>query len=118
MKSKLCKSQLSPYFLFLIPTLFFFNCLNLGFPQGQGPTGFIYSKYRLAVSPAHQLEEPEKFKLGKSCLKRIGFFYTNGNASTESAAEQGNIEKIYSIDREIYQLLLIYTEFCTIVKGT
>lgn len=93
------------------------NCVNLGLPQGQGPNGFLYSKYRLAVSPAHQLEEPEKFRLGKSCIKRIGFLYTDGSATTESAAEQGNIEKIYSIDREVYQVLLLYTEFCTIVKG-
>ncbi|TGL50420.1 TRL-like family protein [Leptospira kemamanensis] len=94
---------------------FTISCANLGQPQGLGPTGFLYASYTLAVS-----ERPlpkQTLKQGKSCLKRIGFFYVTGDASITAAASDGNIQEVFRIEKEASNYLSLYSTLCTIVWG-
>jgi hypothetical protein len=109
----------SKRFIFILFTLFGLSvtqCANLSLnPQGLGPTGIIFSHYELGVSERKLTGVP--LKKGKSCVQRIGFFYTRGNASIQSAANQGNIKEVFRINKEVLNVLSLYTELCTIVWG-
>ncbi len=98
--------------------LFFFlhlSCVNLGNPQGLGPTGSLYSSYRIGVSENKEIESASK--TGKACLKRYAFLYVTGDASLEAAAKNGQIISVKSINKEAYNVLMIYSSLCTIVTG-
>ncbi|XDD46452.1 TRL domain-containing protein [Leptospira sp. WS39.C2] len=91
------------------------SCVNLGQPQGLGPTGILYASYTLAVS-----ERPltkQALKRGKACLKRIGFFYVTGDGSILSATEEGGIQEVFRIEKEATNYLSLYSTLCTIVWG-
>lgn len=93
-------------------------CLNLGNPQGLGPTGLIYANYRIGISPAHNKEKlPINFKLYKSCIERRFFWSTTGEANLEAIVASSQISRIHSIDREVKNIALVYTEICTIIRG-
>ncbi|TGN10922.1 TRL-like family protein [Leptospira ilyithenensis] len=99
-------------FLFFILHL---NCVNLGNPQGLGPTGSLYSSYRIGVSENKEIEAASK--MGKACLKRYAFLYVAGDASLEAAAKNGQIVSIKSINKEAFNILSVYSSLCTIVTG-
>ncbi|TGL86652.1 TRL-like family protein [Leptospira congkakensis] len=96
-------------------TLSICNCINLGQPQGLGPTGLLYASYSLGLSERNLPKLP--LKKGKSCVKRYGFFFTSGNASIESAANAGEILDIYRIEKEATNYLSLYSSLCTVVWG-
>ena len=101
---------------FLLLFLFLnLNCVNLGNPQGLGPTGIIYSHYKIGFS--ENLIPEKDSKSGKACTKRIFFFYTSGDSSISAAAKSGNITDVKSVNKEAYNLLLLYSSLCTIVTG-
>ncbi len=100
---------------FIILTLSINNCVNLGQPQGLGPTGILYASYSLGLSERNLPKLP--LKKGKSCVKRYGFFFTSGNASIESAASAGEILDIYRIEKEATNYLSLYSSLCTVVWG-
>ena len=96
---------------------FFFQlgCVNLGNPQGLGPTGALYSSYRIGVSENKEIESASK--TGKACLKRYAFLYVTGDASLEAAAKNGQIISIKSVNKEAFNVLSVYSSLCTIVTG-
>ncbi|MCZ8341565.1 MAG: TRL-like family protein [Leptospira sp.] len=101
---------------FVLSFAFLTQCINLSSnSQGLGPTGILYSHYELGVSERKLSGMP--LKKGKSCVERIGFFYTRGNASIQSAANQGNIKDVFRINKEVLNILSLYTELCTVVWG-
>lgn len=99
--------------------LFFFflqcQCINLGNPQGVGPSGILYSHYTLGYS---ENVTPEKdTKSGKACTNRIFFLFTSGDSSIGAAARSGNITEVKTINKEAWNILLLYSSLCTIVTG-
>jgi len=102
--------------IFAFVLLTFFNaCINLGNPQGIGPSGYLYSNYTIGYSENEFIEKDTK--IGEACTKRIFFFYTTGDSSIEAAAHSVGITKIKSVDKKAYNLLLFYSSLCTIVTG-
>ncbi|XDD54174.1 TRL domain-containing protein [Leptospira sp. WS4.C2] len=91
------------------------SCVNLGQPQGLGPTGLLYASYSLGLSERNLPKLP--LKKGKACVKRYGFFFTTGNASIGSAANAGGIGDIYRIEKEATNYLSLYSSLCTVVWG-
>ncbi|EOQ97146.1 TRL-like family protein [Leptospira wolbachii serovar Codice str. CDC] len=91
------------------------GCVNLGQPQGLGPTGLLYASYSLGLSERNLPKLP--LKKGKACVKRYGFFFTSGNASIGSAANAGGIVDIYRIEKEATNYLSLYSSLCTVVSG-
>ncbi|PJZ46948.1 TRL domain-containing protein [Leptospira brenneri] len=112
-----CKIKTKSFTLLLsgFLSIFFTNCVNLGQPQGLGPTGLLYASYSLGLSERNLPKLP--LKKGKACVKRYGFFFTTGNASIGSAANSGGIVDIYRIDKEATNYLSIYSSLCTVVWG-
>ncbi|MDF3822106.1 TRL domain-containing protein [Leptospira sp. 96542] len=95
--------------------LFLVHCINLGQPQGIGPTGLFYANYTLAVSETKYTTQTLKF--GKACVERIGIFYTRGNAGILAAAYEGSIQQVYRVEKEATNILSLYSKLCTIVWG-
>jgi hypothetical protein len=91
------------------------QCVNLGNPQGIGPTGLLYSHYHLGYSENKSPDLPSK--TGKACVKRYAFLFTAGDASIQAAANSGNITEIKSTDKEAFNVLMLYSSLCTIVRG-
>lgn len=56
-------------------------------------------------------------KEGKSCAQSYLALFATGDASIEAAAEAGGITDVMSVDHES-RWLLIFGEYCTIVRGT
>lgn len=90
-------------------------CVNLGQPQGLGPTGIFYASYSLGLSERNLPKLP--LKKGKACVKRYGIFFTTGNASIGEAANASGIMDIYRIEKEATNYLSLYSSLCTVVWG-
>ena len=56
-------------------------------------------------------------KEGKSCAKSYLALFATGDASIEAAAEDGGITNVMSIERES-RWIILFGEYCTIVRGT
>ncbi|MCW7457535.1 TRL-like family protein [Leptospira bandrabouensis] len=91
------------------------QCVNLGQPQGLGPTGILYASYSLGLSERNLPKLP--LKKGKACVKRYGIFFTTGNASIGEAANASGIMDIYRIEKEATNYLSLYSSLCTVVWG-
>jgi len=91
------------------------NCINVGNPQGLGPTGLLYSNYKIGYS--ENLLPDKDTKIGKACTNRYFFFYTSGDSSITAAAKSANITEIKTVNKEAYNLLLLYSSLCTVVSG-
>ncbi|TGL44200.1 TRL domain-containing protein [Leptospira perdikensis] len=115
MKTKLISLSSSTLGVLFLLCSFSTSCLNLGQPQGLGPTGLLYASYSLGLSERNLPKFP--LKKGKACVKRYGFFFTSGNASISSAANAGGIVDIYRIEKEATNYLSLYSSLCTVVSG-
>lgn len=91
------------------------NCVNLGNPQGIGPTGFLYANYTIALSGTST--SYASAKEGRACVRRIFFLFTSGDAGVEAAVLEGSITTVHHIEREIQNYFLLYTKVCTVVRG-
>jgi len=60
---------------------------------------------------------PEASKEGKACAESILGLLARGDASVRAAKENGNIREVTSVDHSARNLLNIFGEWCTIVKG-
>ena len=57
-------------------------------------------------------------KEGKACAQSILGLVAQGDASIRAAARAGGITKIDSVDHYSRNMLMITSEFCTIVRGS
>lgn len=69
------------------------------------------------VKWAGDAEGPVGSKKGKACARSILGLVADGDASIETAAENGKIRNVTSVDYETTWTLL-FGEICTIVRGT
>jgi len=95
-------------------TLLFTGCAGMAFgSRANGPYG-IYSGTKandqvtdLAVAG----------KTGEACSESYLGWVTVGDSSVPTAAKNGGITKIASVDNNFMQVLGIYAKFCTVVTG-
>lgn len=100
----------------LAALLFVPNCGNFGYSSGLGPQGGIYSSTRMTTSintdvPADNLKE------GEVCQSRIWFFAAYGGGTVRDVAEEAQINQIRSVNKELLNVLGLYSRQCTIVTG-
>ncbi len=57
-------------------------------------------------------------KEGRSCATSILAMFATGDASIEAAAANGGISKISSVDHHTKNILGLWGEYCTIVRGS
>ena len=103
----------------LLSVLFFSigNCVTIGGnPQGFGPSGILYSNYKVGTSGSVNLAST---RVGTSCVHKISFIATFGDGSVEAAATEVGIKRVASVEKEGFGILnpLIYFRLCTIVRG-
>lgn len=96
------------------------QCLFIGHPAGQGPAGSVFQSTTMGSSANDISSAPGRE--GRSCTQRLFFFlfalgFTWGEGTVQAAAQDGNINKIQSIDLEQLNVLSIYSRQCTVVKG-
>jgi uncharacterized protein YceK len=92
------------------------GCAGLAFQRANGSMGgWIYSETKandqvtdVSVTPA---------KTGEACSMSILGWVTTGDSSVPTAAKNGGIKKIASVDNNFMQVLGIYAKFCTVVTG-
>lgn len=92
------------------------NCVNIGNPQGFGPTGMLFNSYKVGISGSNNVKAQKE---GKACVLKISVFLTTGNASIEEAAASAGITRISSVSKEGLGFITpyIFHRLCTIVRG-
>ena len=63
-------------------------------------------------------EESAANKEGKACATTILGAFAQGDASIVAAKANGGITKVSSVDHYAKSILMIFGEWCTIVKGS
>lgn len=56
-------------------------------------------------------------KMGKACATSILALFATGDASIEAAKASGGVSEVSFVDHTAKNMLGIFGEFCTIVKG-
>ncbi len=102
--------------LYIIFIFFLKNCVTIGYSQGFGPSGSIYANYKVGVSGGNIAPGS---KTAKSCVTKVSFFLTFGDASIEEAARDGGIKKIYTVNKEGFGILnsILFHRLCTVITG-
>lgn len=78
-----------------------------------GP-GFLYTE---TVDPLFVDNSVRSVKEGKACSKRILALVATGDSSIEAAKRDARIRKVSSANTEYLNVLGVYGESCTVVKG-
>ena len=82
------------------------------FPYQPGP---IYTDYQ---TPAMATQNETGNKMGEACQTNILGLVATGDASVSTAAKNGGITKVNSVDTKFKTILGIFSESCTVVSGT
>ncbi|MGB9716188.1 MAG: TRL-like family protein [Thermodesulfovibrionales bacterium] len=77
------------------------------------PVGILYTGGKMGV----QANSGEAPKTGKACMTSILGLVAGGDASIEAAKDEGGIKEVEVIDYEVTNILGIYGQYCTIVRG-
>lgn len=84
-----------------------------GIATYQEVPGGLYADYKYGKDA----EGPVGSKEGKSCANSILGWVGTGDASISTAAANGGITKIYTVEHEVKNILNIYATYCTVVRG-
>ncbi|MEJ2690483.1 MAG: TRL-like family protein [Deltaproteobacteria bacterium] len=75
--------------------------------------GALFAQYK----SARDAEGSVKGKTGEACAESILGWIATGDASVEKAAANGGITSVTSVDRKVKNVLGLYAQYCTVVKG-
>jgi len=89
------------------------GCAGMAF-NGRTGMGSIYSETKL---PESATGNPIGSKTGQACASSILGWVTTGDASTSTAARNGQIQRVFTVDNSSKNILGIYATFCTVVTG-
>ena len=86
-----------------------------GCATGRAPvTGFLYTDTHSAVAAT---SNQAGNRVGEACATSILGLVGTGDASIEAARRNGGITMISSVDDHTKGYFMVYTEYCTIVRG-
>jgi len=77
------------------------------------PAGVVYTGGTMGV----QGNPGDTSKMGKACMTSILALVAWGDASVEAAKEAGGIKDVAIINYEVTNVLGIYGQYCTVVRG-
>ena len=83
-------------------------------------TGMSYAAINLGKDKAYftQIDNTVKAKKeGKSCAYNILWILSWGDSSIDAAKQDGNIEKVANVDRELINVGYFFAKGCTIIQG-
>lgn len=78
------------------------------------PMGALYSGGKMGVQDNNGPTD----KTGRACMMSILGLVATGDASIERAKENGGIKSVSRINYEAENVLGIFGEYCTVVKGS
>ena len=77
-------------------------------------TGFLYTKVQGPITTGTGTKTT---KTGRACPTNILGLISTGDASIDAAKKAGGITTVASVDHDSTDILLVYGEYCTVVKG-
>ncbi len=75
--------------------------------------GALYADYTMG----RDAEGAVGSKEGRACATSILGWVATGDASIKTAAANGSITNIYSVEREVKNIFNIHATYCTVVRG-
>lgn len=98
------------------------GCVTYGHPGGFGPMGYLFSYTEIGVSGKKIDSNNPELRTGKACSSRVfvpfGGTFALGSGTVAQAARKGNIRTIHTVNKEMLNVLLIWSRLCTVVTGT
>ncbi len=79
------------------------------------PMGIIYSGGTTSGAVANNNVKP--IKMGKACVVGVLQMVSAGDGGIDAAKRDGNITKVASVDYDFMNVLGVYGQYCTIVRG-
>ena len=89
------------------------GCAGFAFSSRGVPMGF----YADAAANERVTENTLAAKRGESCATSVLGIVTTGDASVATAAKNGGITKVASVDHQFQNILGIYAKYCVVVSG-
>ena len=86
------------------------GCMGVASPV----IGVLYTDVKGPVDA----EGPIGTKEGTACAQTILVAFAQGDASIKAAAQAGGITNVTSVDHHTTNILGLYGEYCTIVRGS
>jgi hypothetical protein len=62
-------------------------------------------------------DDVKPIRTGKACVHSVLQLVSAGDGGIDAAKREGNITKVASVDYDFMNILGIYGEYCTVVKG-
>lgn len=56
-------------------------------------------------------------KEGRACGSNVLGIFSSGDYSINKAKEHGNIKSVVTVDKQVKNVLFVYSKVCTIVRG-
>lgn len=84
-------------------------------PVASPVAGIIYTETKWGDTAT---SEAAATKEGKACAQTVLGWIATGDASIGAAKAQGGITKVAHVDHTSHNILGLFAEFCTIVKGS
>lgn len=78
-------------------------------------TGFLYTRVQGPITTGTGTDTT---KVGRACATNILGLIATGDASIDAAKKAGGITTVASVDHDSTDVLLVYAEYCTVVKGS
>ena len=91
------------------------SCFNAGYTTGMGPQGSLFTSVKMTTGintdvAASTIE-------AEACQHRIYVFAAFGGQTVSDLALDNNITNIRSVNKELFNILGLYSRMCTIVSG-
>jgi hypothetical protein len=100
-------------YISILSIIFLSSCAMTGIFSDSGRGGIITN----VTEPVTATSSSKVRKSGKSCTRNILGIASFGDASVHAAKRNGNVAKVASVDKDIFNVLGIYGSVCTIVRG-
>lgn len=79
-----------------------------------GPAGFAYSGGTTGLSANNDAKPTLR---GEACVRSILALFTYGDGSIAAAKANANITKVATVDYDVMNVLGVYGQYCTVVRG-
>ena len=79
-----------------------------------GPMGWVYSGGTTGLSANNDVKPNKR---GEACVISVLAIATGGDGSIAAAKANGGINRIASVDYDVMNVLGVYGQYCTVVKG-
>ena len=79
-----------------------------------GPMGWVYSGGTTGISANNDVKPNKR---GEACVISVLAIASGGDASIGAAKANGGITKVASVDYDVMNVLGVYGQYCTVVKG-